>query len=60
MFPERRCSWNMEHGNRNVGHVPVPRLLRVCLFKDFPNNMLDARVVPIENNHCGDSTDSKQ
>jgi hypothetical protein len=26
VFPERRGSSNMEHGNGNVGHVLVPRL----------------------------------
>ena len=24
---ERRRSWNVEYGNENVGHVPIPRLL---------------------------------
>jgi hypothetical protein len=28
-FLEHRRSRNVEHGNGNVGHVPVPRLLRI-------------------------------
>ena len=41
-FSERRRSRNVEHGNGNVGHVPIPKLLSLSHNPSFGRSLLDS------------------